>query len=120
MKSGIVRLNIYGDDKAVFLGTLYPKDGRLHLIKRFSDSEMRRFPKNIEYAADVGIEKTEAEDRKKPEGLLWFQTENGSLTAFDGEKSIVAIPASGKFFGCRTMKIDGRDYMVFISKRNLQ
>lgn len=120
MTDKLVRLSVYGEGDAAYLGTLYPKGGRLHLVKRFSPSEMRRFPKNIRYAANSEIKKCEEESCTADDELLWFQTENGSLTAFDGEKSLVAIPASGDFRGCRTMKIGGRDYMIFVSKRNLQ
>lgn len=120
MIDGIVRLSIFGEGKSVSFGTLCPKDERLYLKKRYSDTELRRFPKNIDYAADVGIAKAEPEALDEVEGLLWFQTLSGSLTAFDGEKSLVAIPTDGKMKAGRHMKLDGKDYILFVAKRNLQ
>lgn len=116
----LVRLYIYGEGKPTALGTLYPKDGRLQLNKRFSRMEMQYFPKNIEYAANAKIEKTAEESNCAENDMIWFRTENGSLTAFDGEKSLTAIPCSDTLKGGRIVKIEGKSYIVFKSKRNLQ
>lgn len=116
----LVRLYIYGEGKAKALGTLYPKDGRLHLNKRFSRTEMQCFPKNIEYASNTKIEKSTEESDCAEKDMIWFRTENGSLTAFDGEKNLTAIPCSDTLKAGRIVKIEGKSYIVFKSKRNLQ
>lgn len=49
------------------------------------------------------------------EELLWFRRSDGTLTAFDGISSLVAIPAElrrGKKEAV-IRKLDGRDYMIF-------
>ncbi len=120
MREGIIRLSIFGEGKSVKFGTLCPKNERLHLKKRYSDNEMRCLPKGIDYAADVAVTGTEPEAMDEADGLLWFQTVDGSLTAFDGERSLIAIPTDGKRVVGRYMKLEGKSYMVFAAKRNLR
>ncbi len=120
MKNGIVRLYIYGGGKTAYLGTLSPCNGRLRLERRFSPSEMRRFPTTVEYAANEKIEGAAKEAAVPDESLLWFRTESGSLTAFDGEKSLIALPCSDSLKNGRRIEIEGNSYIVFVAKRNLQ
>ena len=48
-------------------------------------------------------------------GLRWFSRPDGSLAAFDGYGSLLALPADlrRREPGARLMRIHGRDYMVF-------
>ena len=49
------------------------------------------------------------------DGLLWFTRPDGSLTAFDGAGSLIALPVSLRCRGpgLRLRTIGGREYMVF-------
>lgn len=115
-RSGIVRLFVYGDGKKAALGTLCPQNGRLCLEKRFSQNELRRFPKKIEYAADEKLDRNENAE----EGLLWFENTDGSLVSHDGESTLTAIPVKGHLGAGRVGEIGGKSYMIFIRKRNLR
>ena len=72
------------------------------------------------YNAEVEAEaECSAPYAKAPEGdedeLLWFTRPDGTLTAFDGQGSIVAIPAQLRRDAPGTVikKINGRIYMLF-------
>ncbi len=56
-----------------------------------------------------------AENKDDEDGLLWFSRPDGTLTAFDGWGSIVAIPAELRRDapGAVIKKINGRIYMLF-------
>lgn len=56
-----------------------------------------------------------AENKDGEDGLLWFSRPDGTLTAFDGRGSIVAIPAELRRDapGAVIKKINGRIYMLF-------
>lgn len=56
-----------------------------------------------------------AENKDDEDGLLWFSRPDGTLTAFDGRGSIVAIPAELRRDAPGTVikKINGRIYMLF-------
>lgn len=49
------------------------------------------------------------------EGLLWFSRPDGTLTAFDGERSIIALPthAPGGKGRAVIREINGKRYMLF-------
>lgn len=55
------------------------------------------------------------ENKDDKDGLLWFSRPDGTLTAFDGRGSIVAIPAELRRDapGAVIKKINGRIYMLF-------
>ena len=118
---GIIRLSVYGGGKEGRLGVLVPEGGRLRLRKSFSAASAAEFPPRAEYAARSGELLREYRDEpvKAPppsadEVLLWFSTPDGVLTAFDGRRSLIAVPADGITVpeGLRR-KIDGREYVVF-------
>ncbi len=48
----VVRLTVYGEGKAGYLGVPEPAEGRLRLTKRLSPAQMRCFPQTPEYAAE--------------------------------------------------------------------
>lgn len=56
-----------------------------------------------------------AAENSGEDGLLWFSRPDGTLTAFDGRGSIVAIPAElhRDAPGAVIKKINGRIYMLF-------
>lgn len=56
-----------------------------------------------------------AAENSGEDGLLWFSRPDGTLTAFDGRGSIVAIPAELRRDAPGTVikKINGRIYMLF-------
>lgn len=56
-----------------------------------------------------------AAENSGEDGLLWFSRPDGTLTAFDGRGSIVAIPAELRRDapGAAIKKINGRIYMLF-------
>lgn len=56
-----------------------------------------------------------AAENSGEDGLLWFSCPDGTLTAFDGRGSIVAIPAELRRDapGAVIKKINGRIYMLF-------
>lgn len=70
--------------------------------------------KEAEYIVP-GDEGGETEDTSY--GLLWFSRPDGSLTAFDGVSSLIALPARLRSDapGARLWEINGREYMVFRS-----
>ena len=49
------------------------------------------------------------------EGLLWYSRGDGSLTAFDGVSSLLALPAELRAPDARTVErvIEGKKYLVF-------
>lgn len=117
----LVRLSIYGGGKSAALGVMQPEKGRLHLVKKFSRTQMQALPQTIEYAADKPLEPINQPDPPKEDGLLWFSTPQGFLTCFDGRQSLIAIPAD-MCASSRTKPIlrtiNGREYAVFPGKRN--
>ena len=52
----VVRLCLYGE-KTGYLGVPEPSGGRLRLMRRFTPTDMKRFPQNPEYAAERPVEK---------------------------------------------------------------
>lgn len=57
-----------------------------------------------------------AELPAEEDSLLWFLRPDGSMTAFDGRRSLVALPARlrREREGAVIRRINGRDYMIFI------
>lgn len=69
-----------------------------------------------------GLHKTETDYRTCPwpaeppeEGLLWYSRADGSLTAFDGISSLLALPSELRAPDAHTAErvIEGRRYLVF-------
>ena len=69
-----------------------------------------------------GLHKTESDCRSCPwpaevpeEGLLWYSRGDGSLTAFDGVSSLLALPAELRTLDDRAAErvIEGKKYLVF-------
>lgn len=113
----LTRISVYGGGKSAYLGLMLPKDGRMSLIKCLTKRAMEGFPDAIEYAADS--ERTpEKKSEPDTDGILWFSTLTGCLTAFDGRQSLIALPAEGKLGGDKGILrlIDGKYYAVFPGK----
>ena len=109
-REGLLRLSVYGQGREGRLGLMQPGDKCLYLERRLSNEAQRGFPRRIEYAAPSG-ERSAAENCDKG-GLLWYRHKNGTLSAFDGKRQLVAIPVRcGLCF--RTKCIEGREYAVF-------
>lgn len=56
-----------------------------------------------------------ASEDAEGKGLLWFSRPDGTLTAFDGERSIIALPthAPGDMGRAVIREINGKRYMLF-------
>lgn len=117
-----------GGDQA-YLGLLVPEGDGLYLRRRLSAAEMKKLPAELACAStrepetevepEPGVE-MEPEPEPEPEeaeedGLLWFARPDGSLTAFDGRGTLLALPARLRRTppGVRLMHIEGRDYLIF-------
>ena len=135
----LVRLSVYGGGREGYLGVMTPRDGALHLRRALSRAALRDFPAEIEYAGVSGggaaplaersqpqegmreaEEKREAKetaDNAEVDDLLWFSAPDGTLSAFDGRRLLVALPAErarlprGAEAALRW--IAGREYIVF-------
>lgn len=139
-----LRLSVYGGGREGYLGVMIPWQGGLFLRKKLSKAAMRDFPMEIEYAAPSGqIQTGTAAEGREPVGeagkatgrspgtkeeagqktaapipdgeLSWFKCVDGSLRAFDGKSSIIALPAQLRrnVKGTVVRRIDGRTYMLF-------
>lgn len=132
----MLRLAVYGETDKAYLGLMLPEaDGRLHLRKRLTRLELRRLPDPILFAADVSWEIPEAPPAAPPEAakpappesappeadspldVLWFSAPDGTLSTFDGRRSLIAIPADAPQLprGADGLlrEINGRQYLVF-------
>ena len=113
-----------GGDRA-YLGLLVPEGDALYLRCRLSAAEMKKLPAELAYASTREPEagpgpETGADLEPEPEetgedGLLWFARPDGSLTAFDGRGTLLALPARLRRTppGVRLMRIEGQDYLIF-------
>lgn len=129
---GLVRLAVYGGGREGYLGVMQPFGGGMYLRRRMTRREREALPAAIEYAAPTGERLAEAENAPKceaadacatiddeepegDEGLIWYARPDGSLTAFDGQGSIVALPADlrREAEGAVLREINGGGYMLF-------
>lgn len=129
---GLVRLAAYGGGQEGYLGVMQPLRGGMYLRRRMTRREREVLPEVIEYAAPAGERRAEPESLGKGEaadmcaivdgeeqddgdGLAWYARPDGSLTAFDGQGSIVALPADlrREAEGTVLREINGRRYMIF-------
>lgn len=123
-----LRLAVYGETARAHLGVMLPEDdGQLHLRKRLTRLELRRLPEPILFAADErwSIPETPPEPEPAPEpetmgeglDVLWFSAPDGTLSTFDGRRSLIAIPADAPQLprGADGLlrEINGRQYLVF-------
>ena len=108
---GILRLSVYGGGREGYLGVMSPSgEGRVALRRQLSRAALRDFPEQIEYAAPAGAAPavTEPEPGPEPEsapepepgqdegpegGLIWYSSPDGTLSAHDGRRLLVALPA---------------------------
>lgn len=133
----VLRLAVYGETDKAYLGVMLPgEDGKLHLRRRLTRLERQRLPDPILFAADFSWEipeQPEPEPEPEPEppastpvpqqapdsglDVLWFSTPDGMLTTFDGERTLLAIPADAPQLprGAQGLlrEINGRDYLIF-------
>lgn len=133
----LTRVWIHGGGRQQYLGVMQPWSGGLYLKRKLSRRELESFPTVIEFASDDGgdasgelqasseraepapapVRSESAQPPRRAESgeLLWFRREDGSLTAFDGHVSLVALPAKlrRRVPGADLRRIDGVDYMVF-------
>ncbi len=109
----LLRLSVYGQGREGRLGLMEPCGEGMYLERRLSDAGQRDFPRRIEYAGPSGQKAPRPGPAKAaPGGLLWYRHKNGTLSAFDGKRQLVAIPVkAGLCF--RTRCIEGREYAVF-------
>ena len=67
----VVRLYVFGERKA-YLGVPAPEGGRLVLVRRFSPSEMSRFPRFPEYAGEAPREpEAPPEEERERRHVIW-------------------------------------------------
>ncbi len=132
---GILRLSVYGGGREGYLGVMSPSgEGRVALRRQLSRATLRDFPEHIEYAAPAGAAPavTEPEPGPEPEsapepepgqdegpegGLIWYSSPDGTLSAHDGRRLLVALPADDArvpaWAGDVVRSINGRKYVVF-------
>lgn len=132
---GILRLSVYGGGREGYLGVMSPSgEGRVALRRQLSRAALRGFPEQIEYAAPAGAAPavTEPEPGPEPEsapepepgpdegpegGLIWYSSPDGTLSAHDGRRLLVALPADDArvpaWAGDVVRSINGRKYVVF-------
>ena len=132
---GILRLSVYGGGREGSLGVMSPSgEGRVALRRQLSRAALRDFPEQIEYAAPAGAAPavTEPEPGPEPEsapepepgpdegpegGLIWYSSPDGTLSAHDGRRLLVALPADDArvpaWAGDVVRSINGRKYVVF-------
>lgn len=129
---GVLRLSVYGGGREGYLGVMSPAgEGRVALRRSLSRAVLRGFPERIEYAAPSGEaapapepEKpapepvSESEPEPEPEdGLIWYSSPDGTLSAHDGRRLLVALPADDArvpaWAGDVVRYINGRKYVVF-------
>lgn len=129
---GVLRLSVYGGGREGYLGVMSPAgEGRVALRRSLSSAALRGFPERIEYAAPSGEaapapepEKPAPEPVSKPEpepepedGLIWYSSPDGTLSAHDGRRLLVALPADDArvpaWAGDVVRYINGRKYVVF-------
>lgn len=131
-QGGVLRLSVYGGGREGYLGVMSPSgEGRVALRRSLSRAALRGFPERIEYAAPSGEaapapepEKPAPEPVSKPEpepepedGLIWYSSPDGTLSAHDGRRLLVALPADDArvpaWAGDVVRYINGRKYVVF-------
>ena len=129
---GVLRLSVYGGGREGYLGVMSPAgDGRVALRRSLSRAALRGFPERIEYAAPSGEaapapkpEKPAPEPVSEPEpepepedGLISYSSPDGTLSAHDGRRLLVALPADDArvpaWAGDVVRYINGRKYVVF-------
>ena len=134
--SELTRIWVHGGGRGAYLGLMQPWSGGLYLKRRLSRRELEAFPESIEYASDKSPGAA-AEPEPEPDAetlppcaepeppaqsvaetepeLLWLRRPDGSLTAFDGQRNLVALPASlrSNRDGAVLRRIDGGDYLIF-------
>ena len=129
---GVLRLSVYGGGREGYLGVMSPAgEGRVALRRSLSRAALRGFPERIEYAAPSGeaapapeTEKPAPEPVSEPEpepepedGLIWYSSPDGTLSAHDGRRLLVALPADDArvpaWAGDVVRYINGRKYVVF-------
>ena len=132
---GILRLSVYGGGREGYLGVMSPSgEGRVALRRQLSRAALRDVPEQIEYAAPAGAAPavTEPEPGPEPEsapepepgqdegpegGLIWYSSPDGTLSAHDGRRLLVALPADDArvpaWAGDVVRSINGRKYVVF-------
>ena len=129
---GVLRLSVYGGGREGYLGVMSPAgEGRVALRRSLSRAALRGFPERIEYAAPSGEaapapepEKPVPEPASEPEpepepedGLIWYSSPDGTLSAHDGRRLLVALPADDArvpaWAGDVVRYINGRKYVVF-------
>ena len=121
---GVLRLSVYGGGREGYLGVMSPAgEGRVALRRSLSRAALRGFPERIEYAAPSG-EAAPAPEPEKPapepepeDGLIWYSSPDGTLSAHDGRRLLVALPADDArvpaWAGDVVRYINGRKYVVF-------
>ncbi len=111
-REGLRRLWLHGEGRSVYLGLLAPEGGRLRLVRRFSRAA--GLPETVECARDSPAPAREGTPPR--EGLVWRRRADGSLTASDGARRYLALPAARtaalRDTG-RLRRIGGKDYLVF-------
>lgn len=132
----LVRLAVYGGGEEGYLGVMQPRSGGMYLTRRMTRRERAALPGEIEYAAPAGerrgegvsirerelanaesaaVDEDMSEDDDGDDGLIWYSRPDGTLTAFDGHGSLIALPADMRREAEDAVmrEINGRRYMLF-------
>ena len=122
------RISLYGPGGEAPLGVLAPDGDGCALERRLTRRELAALGGAIDYAAESGgvrrpdpepeNDAGDAEPEAAPEeGELWYSSPDGSLSRFDGERLLVALPADRPrvpdWAKGVLRRISGREYVVF-------
>ena len=130
------RISLYGGGNEGPLGVLAPDGDGVSLTRRMTRSELAAFPAQPEYAAESGSRppagpapeddapaaeaQAEGEPEQappEPDGVLWYSSPDGTLSRFDGQRLLVALPSEGVrvpgWANGVVQRINGREYVVF-------
>ena len=107
----ILRVSVYGDGKAFYLGIPQPRGTGLYLCRKLTKLEMAGVPSAIKYAACAEEEKNGDKECASNDGSLWHRHSDGTLT----NGNTIAIPASLRTSPVKAVikNIEGRTYMLF-------
>jgi hypothetical protein len=125
----LLRLWVFGSDGEGYLGVMAPRDGSLHLVRRFSREALKDFPKNITHAGPKKEDRepsppqpVESENRQDTgadgeQDTIWRRASNGTLISDSNGRKLLAVPAVTPGIPTSPTRerriIEGTEYLIF-------